>query len=125
MTAIIATALFEATIEAIKHKAQRLSILSLMSTTAAGSGHPTSCISNGAVRSIVPAPGPRPAFGLRGPLAERNVFQNVPTTRFFSMPTAAEDPRKCLRRLAELVGLELLSGVDNTQVIDSFACQKA
>ncbi len=34
-----------ATIEAIKEKARRLSILSMMSTTAAGSGHPTSCMS--------------------------------------------------------------------------------
>src|SRR5271170_7116356 len=30
---------------AIKEKARRLSILSMMSTTAAGSGHPTSCLS--------------------------------------------------------------------------------
>jgi transketolase len=34
-----------ATIEAIKQKAKWLSILSMMSTTAAGSGHPTSCMS--------------------------------------------------------------------------------
>ena len=34
-----------ATIEFIKQKAKRLSILSMMSTTAAGSGHPTSCMS--------------------------------------------------------------------------------
>ena len=33
------------TIDAIKEKARRLSILSMMSTTAAGSGHPTSCLS--------------------------------------------------------------------------------
>ncbi len=33
------------TIEAIKGKAKRLSILSMMATTAAGSGHPTSCMS--------------------------------------------------------------------------------
>src|SRR5271167_4748162 len=33
------------TIDAIKEKAKRLSILSMMSTTAAGSGHPTSCMS--------------------------------------------------------------------------------
>jgi len=33
------------TIEAIQQKARRLSILSMMSTTAAGSGHPTSCMS--------------------------------------------------------------------------------
>jgi transketolase len=32
-------------IEAIKEKARRLSVLSMMSTTAAGSGHPTSCMS--------------------------------------------------------------------------------
>ncbi|HTX16367.1 MAG TPA: hypothetical protein VMD77_13800, partial [Candidatus Baltobacteraceae bacterium] len=32
-------------IDAIKEKARRLSILSMMSTTAAGSGHPTSCLS--------------------------------------------------------------------------------
>lgn len=34
-----------ATIDEIKEKARRLSILSMMSTTAAGSGHPTSCLS--------------------------------------------------------------------------------
>jgi len=34
-----------ATIGAIKEKARRLSLLSIMSTTAAGSGHPTSCMS--------------------------------------------------------------------------------
>jgi transketolase len=34
-----------ATIETIKEKARRLSILSMMETTAAGSGHPTSCMS--------------------------------------------------------------------------------
>jgi transketolase len=34
-----------ATIAAVKEKARRLSILSMMSTTAAGSGHPTSCMS--------------------------------------------------------------------------------
>ena len=45
MTATSATALSPATIEAIKNKAKRLSILSMMSTTAAGSGHPTSCMS--------------------------------------------------------------------------------
>lgn len=33
------------TIELIKEKAKRLSILSMISTTAAGSGHPTSCLS--------------------------------------------------------------------------------
>jgi len=45
MTAITAIAPSEATIEAIKQKAKRLSILSMMSTTVAGSGHPTSCMS--------------------------------------------------------------------------------
>ncbi len=33
------------TIDAIKEKARRLSVYSMMSTTAAGSGHPTSCMS--------------------------------------------------------------------------------
>jgi len=33
------------TIDAIKEKARRLGIYSMMSTTAAGSGHPTSCLS--------------------------------------------------------------------------------
>jgi transketolase len=32
-------------VEAIKEKARRLSVLSMMATTAAGSGHPTSCMS--------------------------------------------------------------------------------
>jgi transketolase len=45
MTASTATALSAATIEAIQQKAKRLSILSMMSTTAAASGHPTSCMS--------------------------------------------------------------------------------
>ena len=45
MTATTASAASEATIEVIKQKAKRLSILSMMSTTAAGSGHPTSCMS--------------------------------------------------------------------------------
>ena len=45
MTATATTAPSAATIEAIKQKAKRLSILSMMSTTAAGSGHPTSCMS--------------------------------------------------------------------------------
>src|SRR5580704_3110422 len=45
MTATTAIAPSAATIEAIKQKAKRLSILSMMSTTAAGSGHPTSCMS--------------------------------------------------------------------------------
>src|SRR5271169_4663564 len=33
------------TIEAVKEKARRLSVYSMMATTAAGSGHPTSCMS--------------------------------------------------------------------------------
>jgi transketolase len=33
------------TVESIKEKARRLSVLSIMATTAAGSGHPTSCMS--------------------------------------------------------------------------------
>ena len=33
------------TVEAIRQRAKRLSVLSMMSTTAAGSGHPTSCMS--------------------------------------------------------------------------------
>ena len=45
MTATTATAPSAAAIEAVKQKARRLSILSMMSTTAAGSGHPTSCMS--------------------------------------------------------------------------------
>jgi len=45
MTATTATAPSAAIIEAIKQRAKRLSILSMMSTTAAGSGHPTSCMS--------------------------------------------------------------------------------
>jgi transketolase len=45
MTATSATAPSAATVEDIKKEAQRLSILSMMSTTAAGSGHPTSCMS--------------------------------------------------------------------------------
>ena len=45
MTATTATAPSASTIEAIKERAKRLSILSMMSTTAAGSGHPTSCMS--------------------------------------------------------------------------------
>ena len=45
MTATTATAPSAAIIGAIKQKAKRLSILSMMSTTAAGSGHPTSCMS--------------------------------------------------------------------------------
>ena len=45
MSATTATAPSASTIDAIKEKAKRLSILSMMSTTAAGSGHPTSCMS--------------------------------------------------------------------------------
>src|ERR1700683_2073045 len=45
MTATTATAPSAGIIEAVKQKAKRLSILSIMSTTAAGSGHPTSCMS--------------------------------------------------------------------------------
>ncbi|MGH9572789.1 MAG: transketolase [Candidatus Acidiferrales bacterium] len=45
MTATTATAPSASTIDAIKERAKRLSILSMMSTTAAGSGHPTSCMS--------------------------------------------------------------------------------
>ncbi|HEY6465454.1 MAG TPA: transketolase [Candidatus Acidoferrales bacterium] len=45
MTASTATSPSASTIESIKEKAKRLSILSMMSTTAAGSGHPTSCMS--------------------------------------------------------------------------------
>jgi hypothetical protein len=33
------------TVDAIKEKAKRLSVYSMMATTAAGSGHPTSCMS--------------------------------------------------------------------------------
>jgi hypothetical protein len=45
MIATTAPAPSSETIEAIQQKAKRLSILSMMSTTAAGSGHPTSCMS--------------------------------------------------------------------------------
>src|ERR1700678_4555903 len=45
MSASTATAPSAAIVEAIKEKARRLSILSMMETTAAGSGHPTSCMS--------------------------------------------------------------------------------
>src|SRR5271170_8069497 len=45
MSATPAAAPSTATIDAIKEKARRLSILSMMATTAAGSGHPTSCMS--------------------------------------------------------------------------------
>ncbi len=44
-TPTTATAPSAATIEAIQQRAKRLSILSMMATTAAGSGHPTSCMS--------------------------------------------------------------------------------
>jgi transketolase len=42
MTAAVPSA---STVESIKEKARRLSVLSIMATTAAGSGHPTSCMS--------------------------------------------------------------------------------
>src|ERR1700734_3152044 len=45
MSAISQAVPSTAKVEAIKEKARRLSILSMMSTTAAGSGHPTSCMS--------------------------------------------------------------------------------
>lgn len=45
MSATTTAAPSASTIDAIKEKARRLSILSMMSTTAAGSGHPTSCMS--------------------------------------------------------------------------------
>src|SRR5579862_972495 len=45
MSATTASGPSTSTIDAIKEKARRLSILSIMSTTAAGSGHPTSCMS--------------------------------------------------------------------------------
>ena len=45
MSATTATGPSTATIDAIKEKAKRLSILSMMATTTAGSGHPTSCMS--------------------------------------------------------------------------------
>jgi transketolase len=45
MSASTATAPSAATVDSIKEKARRLSILSIMATTAAGSGHPTSCMS--------------------------------------------------------------------------------
>ncbi|MGD0958068.1 MAG: transketolase [Candidatus Acidiferrales bacterium] len=45
MSATSSTVPSASTVEAIKEKARRLSILSMMSTTAAGSGHPTSCMS--------------------------------------------------------------------------------
>jgi transketolase len=45
MSATTAAGPSAATIDTIKEKARRLSILSMMATTAAGSGHPTSCMS--------------------------------------------------------------------------------
>jgi transketolase len=45
MSANSAAAPSAATVEAIKQKAKRFSILSMMSTSAAGSGRPTSCMS--------------------------------------------------------------------------------
>ena len=45
MTATTAIAPSAATVEVIRQKARRLSILSMMSTTTAGSGHPTSRMS--------------------------------------------------------------------------------
>src|SRR6266852_1216524 len=45
MTATSQRAPLPSTIDAIREKARRLSIYSMMSTTAAGSGHPTSCLS--------------------------------------------------------------------------------
>jgi hypothetical protein len=51
MTATTTAAPSATTIEAIKQRAKRLSILSMMSTTAAGSGHPTSCLSAAAPRT--------------------------------------------------------------------------
>ncbi|MGH9727267.1 MAG: transketolase [Candidatus Acidiferrales bacterium] len=45
MSATSKTAPSSSTVETIREKARRLGILSMMSTTAAGSGHPTSCLS--------------------------------------------------------------------------------
>ena len=45
MSATTATAPSASMIETVRERAKRLSILSMMSTTAAGSGHPTSCMS--------------------------------------------------------------------------------
>jgi transketolase len=45
MSAISPAGPSSSTVEAVKAKARRLSVLSMMSTTAAGSGHPTSCMS--------------------------------------------------------------------------------
>jgi transketolase len=45
MSATSKTVPSSSTIETIREKARRLGILSMMSTTAAGSGHPTSCLS--------------------------------------------------------------------------------
>jgi transketolase len=43
MSATTTTGPSSSTLDTIKEKARRLSILSMMATTAAGSGHPTSC----------------------------------------------------------------------------------
>jgi transketolase len=45
MSAISPAGPSSSTVDAVKTKARRLSVLSMMSTTAAGSGHPTSCMS--------------------------------------------------------------------------------
>ena len=45
MSATSTAAPSASTVEDIRQKAKRLSVLSMMSTTAAGSGHPTSCMS--------------------------------------------------------------------------------
>lgn len=45
MSAVSAAKLSPSTVLKVQQKAQHLSILSMMSTTAAGSGHPTSCMS--------------------------------------------------------------------------------
>src|SRR5262252_4746381 len=45
MSATTTVAPSRSVVESIKEKARRLSILSMMATTAAGSGHPTSCMS--------------------------------------------------------------------------------
>jgi transketolase len=49
MTATPQQAVSASTIEMIREKTRRLSIYSMMSTTAAGSGHPTSCLSAAAL----------------------------------------------------------------------------
>ena len=45
MSATTSAAPSAATVAAVKEKAKLLSIYSMMATTAAGSGHPTSCMS--------------------------------------------------------------------------------